>query len=53
LTDTITTGIPTTGKTAFDKLAKYQWDMEIITAGGVVTRLLNGAVEVSPEVTRV
>jgi hypothetical protein len=51
LTDTITAGIPTTGKTAFDKLAKYQWDMEIVT-GSTVTRLLNGAVEVSPEVTR-
>lgn len=53
LTDTVTSGIPTTGKTAYDKLAKYQWDMEIISAGGVVTRLLNGLVEVSPEVTRV
>jgi hypothetical protein len=52
LTDTVTSGIPTTGKTAYDKLAKFQWDMEIVSAGGLVTRLLNGAVEVSPEVTR-
>jgi hypothetical protein len=52
LTDVETAGIPTVGKTAYDKLAKYQWDMEIISAGGTVTRLLNGMVEVSPEVTR-
>jgi len=52
LTDSETTAIPTPGKTTFEKLAKYQWDMELITAGGEVTRLLNGAVEVSPEVTR-
>jgi hypothetical protein len=52
LADTVTTAIATTGKTAYDKLAKYQWDMEIISSGGVVTRILNGAVEVSPEVTR-
>ncbi len=53
LTDTTTSAIATTGKTAFDKLAKYQWDMEIITADLKVTRLLNGQVDVSPEVTRV
>jgi hypothetical protein len=52
LADTVTSAIATTGKTAYDKLAKYQWDMEIISSGGVVTRLLNGSVEVSPEVTR-
>ena len=52
LTDAETTALTTVGKTAFDKLAKYQWDMEIVTAGGIVTRLLNGMIEVSPEVTR-
>lgn len=52
LTDTVTAGIATTGKGFFDKLAKYTWDMEIVSAGGAVTRILNGIVNVSPEVTR-
>jgi hypothetical protein len=52
LTDTQTSAIPTTGKTAYDKYAKYQWDMEIVDSLGSVIRLLNGGVEVSPEVTR-
>lgn len=52
LTATETSAIPTVGKTAYDKVSKYVWDMEIESAGGIVTRILNGAVEVSPEVTR-
>lgn len=30
----------------------YVYDLEITSAGGVVTRLLEGRIEVSPEVTR-
>lgn len=52
LSATETSAIPTVGKTAYDKLSKYVWDMEIESASGVVTRILNGSVEVSPEVTR-
>lgn len=52
LTDEQTSAIPTVGKTAYDKLTKYVWDMEIESAGGEVTRILNGIVEVSPEVTK-
>jgi len=53
LTDTQTSAISTVGKTAYDKLSKYVWDMEIIDADLKVTRLLNGSVTVSPEVTKV
>lgn len=42
--------IPTTGE-KFDKVAKYVYDAEI-EIGGAVTRILNGSVTVSPEVTK-
>jgi len=31
---------------------KYAYDLELTSAGGVVTRLINGTVEVSAQVTR-
>jgi hypothetical protein len=52
LSDAVTTAISTAGKADYSKLAKYTWDMEIVSASGVVTRILNGTVTVSPEVTR-
>ena len=53
LTDTQTSALPTVGKTDYSKLTKYTWDMEIIDATLNVTRLLNGTITVSPEVTRI
>jgi hypothetical protein len=50
LTSTITAGIPTTGD-KYSALSKYYYDIEM-EIGGVVTRLLNGQVTVSPEVTK-
>ena len=52
LTDAETSLLPTVGKTDYSKLAKYTWDMEIVSPGGIVTRILNGTITVSPEVTR-
>ena len=47
LTDTQTSALnPNTSA------SKYVWDMELTSSGGQVTRLLEGSVEVSPEVTR-
>jgi len=43
LTATLTAGIPAT---------RYVYDLEMISSGGVVTRLLEGHVTVTPEVTR-
>jgi hypothetical protein len=43
LTAALTAGIPAT---------RYVYDLEMISAGGVVTRLLEGHVTVTPEVTR-
>lgn len=43
LTATLTAGIPAT---------RYVYDLEMISSGGVVTRLLEGYVTVTPEVTR-
>jgi hypothetical protein len=51
LSDTVTSAIPTTGKTSYDKLAKYTWDGEIVK-GGKVVRSYNGTVTVSPNTTR-
>lgn len=31
---------------------KYRYDLEVVSSGGVVTRLLEGVFVVSPEVTR-
>lgn len=50
LTDTQTSAITATGDT-YSVLSTYTWDLEIIV-GSTVTRLLNGTVTVSPEVTR-
>ena len=50
LTSTITAGIPTTGE-KYSSVAKYYYDIEM-ESGGVVTRLLNGQITVSPEVTK-
>lgn len=53
LTATQTSAIPTTGKQAYDKYAKYVWDIELIAPDTTtVTRIANGNVLVSPEVTR-
>lgn len=52
LTDTETSAIPTVDKQKYSQLAKYTWDLEIEALDGTVTRLLNGIVTVSPEVTR-
>jgi len=52
LTDTITEAIPA-GETISDPRSRYVYDIEIEnTITGVVTRLLEGVVLVSPEVTR-
>jgi len=50
LTDTETAALPATGDT-YDEYSEYVYDIEMEDSGGVVTRLLNGAVSVSPEVT--
>jgi hypothetical protein len=52
LTDAQTSALPTPEKQYYNKLMKYTWDLEIIDSSLKVSRLLNGLVTVSPEVTR-
>ena len=51
LTAAQTTALGTTGST-FDEYTSYVYDIEIVSAGGVVTRVLNGAAYLSPEATK-
>lgn len=51
LTDTQTSAIPTTGKKYYNSYGSFTWDLEIVS-GGVVSRILNDSVDVSPEVTK-
>lgn len=51
LTAEQTSGIPVRGNTWRDK-ERYVWDLEAVSSGGQVTRLLNGYAHISPEVTR-
>lgn len=51
LTDSETSGIPTSGST-YDEYTEYVYDIETESGSGVIERLLNGKVFVSPEVTR-
>ena len=63
---TVTTPIAVTSSSSANKIAlvltasetaaltagRYVWDLEIVSGGGVVTRLLEGSCVVTPEVTR-
>lgn len=51
LTSAQTAALVTTGTTATDR-TKGVWDLELTSGSGTVTRLLQGAVFISPEVTR-
>lgn len=51
LTAAQTTALATTGAT-FDEYTTYVYDVEIVSGAGVVTRVLNGAVFISPEATK-
>jgi len=51
LTAAQTTALPTPGKTAYNDPARFQWDLELYSSTEVI-RLLNGAVDVSPEITK-
>jgi hypothetical protein len=42
----------TASETAALAAGRYVYDLELVSSGGVVTRLLEGVVTVSPEVTR-
>ncbi len=42
----------TATETAALAAGRYVYDLELVSSGGVVTRLLEGVVTVSPEVTR-
>jgi len=42
----------TATETAALAAGRYVYDLEMVSSGGVVTRLLEGVVTVSPEVTR-
>lgn len=48
---TITVGASATAMAAVPS-GKYRYDLEVVSSGGVVTRLLEGVFVVSPEVTR-
>lgn len=52
LTDIQTSALLTPDKQFYNQKEKYTWDLEIVDGSGNVTRLLNGIVRVSPEVTR-
>ena len=51
LTDTETSALPATG-TKYSSYTKVQYDVEMEDASGNVTRLLNGQISISPEVTK-
>ncbi len=46
------TALLETAGSNYQEVTVYVWDIEIESASGVVTRLLNGFVYVSPEVTK-
>jgi hypothetical protein len=49
LTAAQTAALPSTGKT-YSETSIYAYDLEMVGGAGVVTRLLNGEFQVSPEV---
>ena len=51
LTTAQTTALATTGAT-FDEYTEYVYDVEIVSASSVATRVLNGHAYLSPEVTK-
>lgn len=51
LTATETAALVATGA-AYDSYTSYTYDIEMVDSSGAVTRLLNGSVSVSPEVTK-
>lgn len=51
LTAVQTAALPADGG-SWDEPSRYAYDVEIVDPDGKVTRLLNGAILVSPEVTR-
>ncbi len=53
LTDTETSAIPVTADAKNPAATtKYYYDVEMTDLGGVVTRLVQGTIDVSPEVTK-
>lgn len=50
LTDEETSGLPATGD-VYDEYTGYVYDIEMTDLSGNVTRILNGEISVSPEVT--
>jgi len=50
LTDVQTSALPATGE-KFSELARFVYDIEIVDWEGKVTRILNGSILLSPEVT--
>lgn len=53
LSDVVTSAIPVPSTSRYTrKTSKYIYDIEVINTSGVVDRMLEGTVEVSPEVTR-
>jgi hypothetical protein len=53
--NTVTQNIPTNSVSAADTTftsTEYLYDVEMVDAGGVVTRILRGKASVSPEVTK-
>jgi len=51
LTAAQTSALPTEGG-SWDEPSRYAYDVEIVAPDGNVTRVLNGSIYVSPEVTR-
>ena len=51
LENALTSAIPVDGVT-YDATSAATYDVEVVAAGGQVTRYLNGSVAVSPEVTK-
>lgn len=52
LSNTVTASIPTgQGKFFYDEV-RYPYDVELVSPAGAVSRVLNGSVIISPEVTR-
>ncbi len=51
MSSTVTTGI-TSGKTYRSSASKYVYDIEIVSSGNVVTRLIQGKMYIDPEATK-
>ena len=51
LTAAETTSIPTYGF-YYSDVERYSYDVEFVSGGGIVYRILNGVAEISPEVSR-